>query len=314
VRYWGVACAFTLVGFVVANLGITCMSLLLWRIFRPRGATALFVLRVLPAAGALIIVGGLVLPSFLRFEPSHGAERVGFKLVPLALLVLALVAAGAHRAIGASRAGRRLVSAWLSEGRLVGFMGESVPVYRIQDELPVATLTGTLRPRIFVSGRFLDAMTPGERTAVLRHEVAHLAARDNLKQALLRLAPDPLPYLEAGRRIEAAWRAAVEDAADDRAAGRDRAAALDVASALLRAARMIPPGAPRRVPASGFCDGATLSHRVRRLLAEPEPSRSPALLLATAIALAPLSALALAWEPASRAVYSLTEAAVRLLQ
>jgi hypothetical protein len=208
------------------------------------------------------------------------------------------------------------VRRWLAEGTPVTEAGSPVPVVRLPRALPLATLVGVIHPRLFVSGRFLDALSPAERRAVLSHEAGHLAARDNLKRTAMKLAPDWLSFLSAGRDIGSAWAQAAEESADQHAIGPGAARALDLASSLLKAARMIPPGMRPILATSDFCDRAAIASRVTRLL-DGSPHRTPirqSLLLKVAGTAALLAFCALLGGPALETAYFLAEAAVRLLQ
>jgi beta-lactamase regulating signal transducer with metallopeptidase domain len=172
---------------------------------------------------------------------------------------------------------------------------------------------GVVRPRLFVSDRFLTALSADEQRAVLAHEAGHMLSLDNLKRTVLRLAPDWLSFSTVGREIEAAWAIATEEEADDHAVGPDGARSLDLAGALLKAARLTP---VHCAPVSNFYDGATVARRVARLLEDRPKGRRPAGRLASRFAglVALALAAALLSGPALRAAYAMTEAAVQLLQ
>jgi hypothetical protein len=306
--------AFASLGFVVANFLLVLLTVSIWRLAgrRFRRAGALFLLRMVPAIGSLALVAGLAVPSFWAFEPRSAHERAGPVLVFVVLAGL-LVGAGLRRAFVSWRQTMRLERAW--KAAAVEASGLEIPVcaYRVPSDRPFAALVGIVRPKLFVSDRFLDVLSPSERRAVLDHEAGHLRSLDNLKRLAMRLAPDCLSAVAAGREIEAAWATAAEEEADDQAAGPGRLRSLDLAGALLKASRMMP---LRCGPVSNFCNGATIAGRVERLLAD-RPARSgpahrsnwrrawmPALLVAAA----------LAWGPSLTAAYELTEAAVRLLR
>jgi beta-lactamase regulating signal transducer with metallopeptidase domain len=185
--------------------------------------------------------------------------------------------------------------------------------YRVPSEMPLAAIVGVVRPRLFVSDQFLDALTADERQAVLEHEMGHLRSLDNLKRTAMSLAPDWLAFFSAGREIEAAWAISAEEEADDHAVGPDRARSLDLGSALLKASRLMP---MRPASASAFYDGAPIARRVARLLSDPPSPPGPgragaplvAWILASMVAVAPLA------PPVFRVAYAMTESAVRLLQ
>lgn len=313
--YLALALAFATVGFVVANAAISLLLAVAWRFLRPlfRGARLLFVVRMLPTIGSVAIVLGCVVPAFLLFEPRRTSERPGVALVVFALLAFVLLGAGLRRATVSWLYTRRLERLWRTAA--VDGAGFQIPVrsYRVRSDMPFAALVGVVRPRLFVADRFIEGLAAGERQAVLDHEVGHLRALDNLKRIVMKLAPDWLSFSTISREIEAAWAVAAEETADDHAAGPDRARSLDLAGALLTAARSAPMSC---APVSNFCDDATIARRVCRLL-DDSPTRSePARAMAPRFAwiLAVMGAATLLAWPVLQASYSMTEAAIRLMQ
>jgi Zn-dependent protease with chaperone function len=108
------------------------------------------------------------------------------------------------------------------------------------------------------------------QTAV-RHELAHVRRRDNLKKLLLRLVE--LPGM-AG--LEAAWLEATELAADDAAVFNAREA-LDLAAALIKLSRLAPAEAQVDLMAPlVHSPVAMMNVRVERLIAWNEERRVPA--------------------------------------
>ena len=314
-RYLEMALGFASLGFVVANAAISLLTVLIWRAMRRKTlrADVLFLMRMWPAIGSASLLFGVILPAFFFFEPRATTERAGPALLVFVVTAAALVAYGLSRVIASWLYTRRFERVWKAAGVESAYPGMPVRAFRVRSALPLAALVGVFRPRLFVSDSFLDALSADERQAVLDHEAGHLRSRDNLKRALMRLAPDWLAISSAGREIEAAWAIAAEEAADDHAAGPDRAHSLDLGSALLKASRLAP------MPsgfASSFHDGAPIAKRVERLLGEPPVRRVPLLTGAArwGCALATLVAAAFLAGPALQAAYTLTEAAVHLLR
>ena len=309
------ALAFAAVGFVTGNAAVSLLTFLLWRSGwpRPRRAGALFLMRMAPAIGSVGLVLGIVLPAFWAFEPRGTTEAAGSTLIVFMLLAAALVGLGLHRAARSWLETRRLERAWKAAATARGAAGLPLRGYRVSSSLPFAALVGVFRPRLFVSGPFLDSLSPGERRAVMDHEAGHLRSFDNLKRTVMKLSPDWLSLTPVSRDIEAAWAIAAEEAADDHAAGFGRACSLDLASALLKAARAMP---LRCAPVSNFCDGATIARRVARLLQDrsegPGLARRAGPGFVWVLVLAGAGALLAV--PALEAAYAVTEAAVRLLQ
>ena len=134
-------------------------------------------------------------------------------------------------------------------------------------EFPVVAIVGVLRPRLIVARTVLDHCSADELRAIFAHERAHIARRDNARQALFQLAPDPLLWSSSVKEIHSAWHDATEEAADDAVAKENPASRIDLASALVRVARLVKPGMSRfELPASALYRGEPLERRVRRLV------------------------------------------------
>ncbi|HYY43522.1 MAG TPA: M48 family metalloprotease [Pyrinomonadaceae bacterium] len=233
-------------------------------------AQLLFTLRVAPCVCALLFVCALVVPSYLRFEPAGTAEAVSVKLALLAALAILGLALAVWRGLVAWRTTRRLVADWLRHAEPVTLPGLDLPTYRVAHRFPVVAVVGAIRPRLFIAQQLFDALSERELRAALAHECGHLAARDNLKRAILRACRDVLTIVPAGRTLDRAWGASAEAAADEHAArGGDADTALDLAAALVKIARLVPKGARPAMPAGAFLigawDGENLAWRVRRL-------------------------------------------------
>jgi Zn-dependent protease with chaperone function len=289
---------------LAASLAVAALTPLL---LRRRGApeersARLLALRLLPAALAIVIATLVVLPAYLLLEPAQADERAPAWLVLVAAAGLAVIGAAAWRGVAAGRATRRVVRDWMRSAQPVVLDGAGVPAYRIEDSFPVVSVVGTRDARLFVAGRVLDALSPREAGMALAHESAHLAARDNLKRWALRVTPDLLTFLPAGRRLEREWLGAAETAADARAAAGDPRRALDLGAALLKVAALAV-GPRVDVLASALDDGGEIAARVRRLVETPPApggrSRRVRWRFLVAGALAAASAL---WVPAHHAI------------
>jgi Zn-dependent protease with chaperone function len=273
---------------LTANALAAVAAVALWRAWLERRTHAwsaaaraqlLFALRVAPCALALAFVCALVVPAYLRFEPEATGEGVSFKLAALAALSIAGLALAAWRGLRAWLATRRLVTDWLRHAEACELPGIHLPTYRVAHRFPVVAVVGTLRPRLFIARQLFDALDAGELSAALAHEYGHLAARDNLKRALLRACRDALTIMPAGRTLDRAWAESAEAAADEYAArAGDADSALALASALVKIARRVPQGARPAMPAGAFLlgelNGGSLAWRVRRLtqLAASDPA------------------------------------------
>lgn len=310
--YWTLGIALALTAFLAVNVLVSAGVALLASLADSRASAGVLLgLRALPSAASAALTLGVFAPSYLLFEPWEGAEPASAPLVILAAAGLVLFVTGVVRAAGAWRMTAILVRRWERFAESFPLSGEPAPTLRVRDAFPVVAVVGSVRPRLYVASQVLEALEPPELAAVLAHEAAHLAARDNLKRLVFRAAPDLLSLLPASRALERRWACASEAEADTRAACGDRSIGLDLASALLKVARLVPEGAPRFCAASPLHDGEEVRLRVERLAAGPlaprEAGRFGLLVLGGLTLLAGLC-LPGAWALA----HTLTEAAVLL--
>jgi len=242
----------------------------------PATSLDLLSLRLLPTAGALLLVLTVVLPAFLRYEPRSEHEATGPLLWILATFAAACLAHGLWRGLRACGAARELLERCASAERHAGRDGAQVHLLDAAE--PLVAVIGAWRPRIVATESVRSACSVEEFRAVLAHEAAHLAARDNLKLLMLLAAPDALGLTPLAAGMTERWRAAAEREADQRATGADRARRLALAAALIKVARL----------SSGGTSGTALAMpvaaedvpgRVRALLAPPPRRGRPRLLL-----------------------------------
>ncbi|MBI4611789.1 MAG: M56 family metallopeptidase [Candidatus Rokubacteria bacterium] len=127
---------------------------------------------------------------------------------------------------------------------------------------PQAFTIGLIRPKICLSRGLLEGMTETEILAVLRHEHAHVKARDPLRLAWVRLLADFLWFLPVSRALAGAFSGMAELRADDAAlsAGSD---SIELASAIAKTARG---GVPAWHLAPALGGLALVEQRVMRLL------------------------------------------------
>jgi Zn-dependent protease with chaperone function len=184
----------------------------------------------------------------------------------------------------------------------------------------VAAVFGLVRGRLFLADRLLIALSPEELEGVVAHEVAHRAARDNLKRLLLRASPDVLALTGLGARLRQAFEDAAEAAADRRACA--RVSPLVLARTLLKVASLVPPGQRLDAAVAALHRDGALSSRVRALVAVHDQADGPAAAPAdhsvgrvpdTALALAALAALIAIGALSLRPVHGLLEVFVHLL-
>jgi Zn-dependent protease with chaperone function len=255
----------------IVVLGLSRHAARASRTMRPqRAARLFFALRLLPFLSSLGVIALLCVPSYLRYEQNVGRERVGWFCLVAAALGLTLCLTSVYRSI------RVLAQLYFIEKRfrplprLLSKLPADTRLCLAEDDgsgSPLLALVGVVRPKLIVSRRLLETLSPVQFEAALRHERAHQRSRDNLKRLLLAMAPGILPFTGGFAGIERHWERYAELAADDDAAdGRiDRAVAL--AEALIQVARL--GNIERRIPLASSLSARNLdlAMRVDRLLA-----------------------------------------------
>lgn len=220
-------------------VGLTWSRIRTWARNNPfhRVADFLFLLRVLPLLSAGLITLAFAVPSFVLLEPRNIDEPI--EIVPLVLalcgFVLALV--GACNVLIAMTRASRAISKWIHDAEPAGTVA-SIPVLRIRPRVPAMAAAGIFRPRLFISRTAEEVLNQQELQTALKHEIAHVRRRDNLRKLLLHFVP-----FFGMRPLESAWLEATEMAADD-AAVSNADQALDLASALIKLSRMGLAGTP----------------------------------------------------------------------
>jgi Zn-dependent protease with chaperone function len=313
--YWTSAAAVALSSFtIVAALTSAGVALAAPRLARrlARYAPAsraglLFRVRLLPAVVAALWGFGVALPIFLWFEPRNTNETFARTLIGFGVVGLLLIGRGAWRAVGAWRATRVVMRGWQQRGRRLDVAGIPMPVFAIDESFPTVAVVGFSRPALFIAERLLRECSEDEVRAMMLHECAHVATRDNFKRFMIRACPD---FVGTGGALDRAWACAAEEAADATAVAGQPASALDLAQALIRVARLAPRPSPP-VLASAFYFGGSIEARVRRLVepsTAPEFTRPLGSVMVCSIAL--LAGLVVLAAPT---LHQLTEHAVRLL-
>lgn len=145
--------------------------------------------------------------------------------------------------------------------------GVSPRKVRVVAGLPNPAFTvGTFSPTIYVAAELSYRLNANQLRSVMCHEAAHVVRHDPLRFSLLRALACSLFWIPALSRLAEDLRDDSEIVADDVAA--DRGEPVVLASAILALADWR--GAFTTLPqgAVGFCHGALLERRVRRLLGE----------------------------------------------
>ncbi len=228
-------------------------------------ADLLFALRVVPLLASIVVTAAFVVPSFQILEPRSIDEGLGTLPLALGVAALLLIAYGSYRGIAAQMRTSQIVARWLEGARPLGACEETI-TFRSRRETPPLTLVGMRKPRVLVSDSTVEILSPDELHVALRHELAHIRSRDNLKKLVFRFSPFP-----GLAKLEAAWSEAAELAADD-AAVSSLSDAVDLAAALVKLSRLFP---VEEAPACtvGFVTGSIRS-RVARLLAWEDSGKS----------------------------------------
>ncbi len=273
-------------------------------------AALLFTLRVLPMAGSVVITFGFVVPSFQLLEPRSTNIDEGIGMMPLALglCALVLIACGCFRVITAQTRTSRVVARWLEGANpLTADAGGQTVTFRSRRDTPPLTLVGFRRPKVLVSESTVALLSDNELHIALKHELAHMQSRDNLKKLVFRFCPFP-----GMARLERAWAHAAELAADD-AAVSNLNDAVDLAAALVKLSRLVPVEAAP-VCTVGFVTGS-ISARVARLLAWDEARKAPTTRIRPWYAAAPVLLILLCicatYGPALTLTHEVTEWLVR---
>jgi Zn-dependent protease with chaperone function len=283
--YFLLGLSIVLAAMLIVNSIASLAATLLWRGLERHArrwsaasrASLLTTLRILPVAAGITTVGLLFGPAYLTHEPRTDHEDVSAKLAILALFSVIGIGLAIVRGIVTWRVTTRLRNDWLRNAQPINLAGIDIPTYRIEHHFPVIAIVGSLRPRLFIADRVLQALTSEELEAAINHEAGHVLCRDNLKRGLMRACRDSLLIIPCGRVLDRAWKQASEEAADEHAARGGATVALDLASSLVKIARMIPVGAHPAMPAGAFIVGKDempgVRTRVRRLMQLANESR-----------------------------------------
>jgi beta-lactamase regulating signal transducer with metallopeptidase domain len=259
--------------FAVLYCALASLVVLAWRCVNrvtrkssAGSANFLFGLRIFSFVVSAVVAVFFAFPSFWLMErATFDEDGATFVLAACSLLILS---AGLFRVLRAQARTARAVTEWsltgtTSEGTsgATGMRGETAePALSASSGGPALILVGIRRPRVMVSAMARSVLSSDELQVAIRHELAHMRSRDNLKKALI--SATPFPGMSG---IESAWREASELAADD-AAVANRQNALDLAAALIKLSRNARQW-PEPALASGLVSrSSSIRRRVERLL------------------------------------------------
>lgn len=252
--------------FFLTYVGLSTLLIFAWGMLSRKSselcAGILYGMRVLPLIGAFLAVGFFTLPSFLYLEPRVAQERIGIAALTLATSGAAVLLVGFLNCVSAWLNTSRLITSCLKCSRRLE-TATGMPVFQILSDSPLIFVAGLWSPKVLVSTGVLTLLEPDEIGAAIRHEIAHVDLRDNIKKMVLRFCPFPLL-----RSLECEWLRAAETAADDAATGNEETA-LSLASALVKMA-----GASDRMNTPELAmtllpqNGVSLRVRVASLLSE----------------------------------------------
>ena len=270
-------------------------------------------LRLMPAAVSMLFVSTIFLPAHWRFEPRGVDESFGIGIYALALAGVLVLLRSGRRMAAVAHAGWGL-RACAALPRIASHDAGTTEVYEVQGLVGVS-LAGVVRPRILVGPAVRRILTAAEFDAAVAHEMAHHAARDNVKRFAIFCAPDFFGESAAARRLEEQWRAAAEWQADAHAVRGDECRAVNLASALVKVAQ-IATTAPARLTSPAWStlhEPPLLEIRVRRLIggSAPPAGTAPKGWLAIAIGLVAMAVVL--GSLAAADLHRITETAAHLL-
>src|SRR5260370_4720442 len=228
-------------------------------------------LRLLPVGFAFLVVAGLCVPSYLRLEPEAATEHVGLGFLAVALLSLAIWGSSIMRGLRAGARSRAYIRECQGVGREVHVAGECSPIWVIEGACPLVALAGVICPRLVISRKVVDTLSPDQLAAALRHDNAHRVTRGNLKRLSLLLAPGILPLVGGYAALERGWPTFPDWQAHVRALSADVPRPLSLAAALVRVSRLGAAAGQAPLVTSLMGDSRDLAERVDRLLTEVTP-------------------------------------------
>lgn len=271
----------------------------------------LYLIQVAPLLIGLLVTVAFCLPEYLRYEPNHESEPVGWLCLLLAAGVASWFGSALLRGLRITLRTLRFARACRRSGRIVLHPGSATPILSVAHAQHPVGLIGFLRPFVLVSADWLDGggLHPGALDVAIDHERSHAVHGDNWKLLSLSFLPHlgrVFPRSDVWRQH---WQSAADWAADDDAAGGDRARSFLLAEAIVcaaRAARSIATSQGTVICSALTSAEAGLALRIDRLLHPRRASRSTGASLPLGLAVLGLLAAGAA-ALASPAIYSLSE-------
>src|SRR5205814_2923492 len=135
-----------------------------------RAAGLLFILRLLPAAFALLLVAGVCVPSYLMLEQEASAEEVGSLCLVAVIMAVCLWTASFARGVRAAVRSVRHARDWERTGSRSDLAGARRPVFVVDAPAPLLALAGVFRTRVVISRVVTAAPSTEQLYAALRHE------------------------------------------------------------------------------------------------------------------------------------------------
>ena len=219
------------------------------------------------------------------FDPALGYAAVLFMLSAAALMIY--LAAGAYfrinRVVRCLEIGAEPAPPDRVEQVELFCRKHGIDVGLVMSSYPFSFVWGHLRSKLVISTGLLNALTAQELSALLEHEAAHHARRDNFLKWMLTVCRYGSPLFPLTGLLNRWWGEQIEMVCDEVAARRTSAPA-EVAGALVRLKRLTVPVLPRgtRLAESGFFGerGHSFERRVMRVLSlVDQPMKDEAALL-----------------------------------
>jgi hypothetical protein len=159
------------------------------------------------------LIGACVLRLRAEYATPGGAAVAGLGLI----LAGAVLARTVLTAITHLRAVGRQASRHAQAARVLGHPEPGLGAVLVDHPQPAAYCVAGRHPTVVLTSGALQALDPGQLSAVLAHERAHLASHHHRLLALARIGRQVLPFLPLMRDTEAQVTRLVEMHADDAA-------------------------------------------------------------------------------------------------